>query len=410
MAPCRAALHVAALVASAAALQLAPLEAPPSAASLVARLASTPVAVERSLEEDIHVLARVFHRLDNGTAAPTDAQNPKCDQVCTNGDLKQRQTCNGECALMQKKLCWSGFIGCHRACENDNPELPKDLECERLCNHTVDKICYPLKYKAPMNMVSPHHNDQIPPSIEATPPPRIFSGEFPICNLYPSEYDFEVLQLEKDAQDGPVLTTLGYKQCDKITMSSYQHVGLRARGQIAAISRKILKIPSVMVFGQWAHGNNQVEFNRYFAKGMGPMVCNGYPLWQDNGNGTSNVAQPVQLIRGGYAGHRLSMLRYKECMPTGLQNGEQLAMQIRGQDAGTYTIVGSPSAIVIGKAGHTTSPCFEAWSDNQVGPGDGRMLEEAKNMITTDTGYFQPYGHRSMDAAPTALPHEPAHF
>lgn len=219
-----------------------------------------------------------------------------------------------------------------------------------------------LVYKGPANLVSPHHDGQLAPSIEATPPPQNFEGETIFCNLYPADYDFEILDLpSQDTKDGPVASKLKYKQCDKIHVKSQDAIGLRSHGQLAGISNKIVKIPSVMVFGQWAFGNHQVNFNRYFAKGNGAMVCNGFPIWEPN---DINKGLPVTIFRGGYDGKVLGQLRYKECLPTGLGDGHVLAAKIQGSEAGTYIVIGRPSVIVIGKAGESTAIAFEAWTDN----------------------------------------------
>merc|ERR1719235_2619878 len=269
------------------------------------------------------------------------------------------------CAKMQRKICVKEFIGCHKACSNHVKQIPQDPECEHLCLHVKKKVCYPLGYQAPKKSVSPHHDDKPPPMIEATPAPRIYRGTTVFCNLYPSGYDFEVIRLKSaEAKDGPKITKLGYKQCDKVTLQTLDIVGLRVGGKMSGVSKPIVKIPSVMLFGQWAFGNHQIEFNRYFAAGNGAMLCNGYPVWQ-----STNVGEPVTFFRGGYPedkGKKLAVLRYKECVPTALTNGDVVAAQIRGVNAGEYRIMGTPSAIVMGKAGETTGIAFEAWTDNEV--------------------------------------------
>lgn len=292
-------------------------------------------------------------------APPSDTENPKCDQVCTNGSEGRRTKCRFQCAKMQTKVCPKEFEGCHKACANDVPSMPADRKCEQLCEHVKDKICNGLGYQAPKDRVSPHHDDQPPPSIEATAAPRIYKGSFMFCNLYPASYEFEVLALkDQDAKSGTRLTKLGYKQCDRISMQSLQSVGIRVPGkEMSAVSKPIVKIPSVMVFGQWAFGNHQIEFNRYFARGSGAMLCNAYPAWE-----STEVSEEVTFYRGGYQGKKLGALRYKECVPTALGNGDDVAAVIRDQQAGELHVLGNPKAIILGKAGQSTAVAFESWT------------------------------------------------
>lgn len=290
----------------------------------------------------------------------SDLLNPKCDQACTNGDLKQRQRCNSACAKMQLKLCTSQFVGCHKACENHRPTLKPDPECRGLCDHVQLKLCYPLVYEAPKGAVIPTTN-KVPPVTVYKSKVKIFKGSFLFCNLFPADYDFDVLALpEGNVTTGPKLTSISYKQCKFISMQSYQKIGLSVKGKLAGVSRPINKIPSIMVFGQWAFGNHQIEFNRYFAKGDGAYVCNGFPMWAEK-----DVGKEVELLRGGYSGHTLARLRYKECVPTGASTGELLAAKVDGQRAGEYKLQGYPSAVVLGKAGQTTAIAFEAWRGNE---------------------------------------------
>merc|ERR1719311_251006 len=107
------------------------------------------------------------------------------------------------------------------------------------------------------------------------------------------------------------MTKLGYKQCAKVSAQSLQTIGLKAKGTLAAVSKPIYKIPSVMLFGQFAFGNHQVEFNRYYARGSGAYLCNGFPAWENVDQG-----EPVVFYRGGTDNAKfvkLATLRYKEC-------------------------------------------------------------------------------------------------
>lgn len=290
--------------------------------------------------------------------APTSEENPKCDQACTNGSEKQRARCMMVCAKMQKKICPDSF-SCHKGCGNNVKQLPKDPECERLCMDVKKSVCMPLGFEAPKENFSPHHNEKPPPSVEATPAPRIFKGCFMLCNLYPASYEFDILALpsETETDKGVKMSRLGYKQCASVTMQSLQAVGVSVNGKISGVSRVIRKIPSVMVFGQWAFGNHQVDFNRYFAKGAGAFVCNAFPLWK-----SKDDPEPIQLLRGGYKGVKLALLKYKECVPTALKAGDTLAAQVQGKDAGEYHVAGPVKAIVVGKAGTSSAIAFEAWT------------------------------------------------
>lgn len=291
--------------------------------------------------------------VEKDQGAPTAKENPKCDQACTNGSEERRAKCMVQCAKMQKQICDSKF-SCHSACGNDNKYLKNDPQCEMLCNDVHDRICYPLAWEVPKDALSPHHDDKPPPSFEATPAPRIFTGSFMLCNLYPASYPFDIVRLkDMAAKDGETMAKLGYKECQEITMSSYEHVGLKAKGKLAGVSRPIIKTPSIMLFGQFAFGNHQIEFNRYFAKGDGPIICNGMPVWESKDNG-----EKIQLYRNNKT---LASLRYKACMPTGLKNGDVLTAEIKGHKAGEYRVGESPRAIVLGKAGESGALAFEAW-------------------------------------------------
>jgi len=238
-------------------------------------------------------------------------------------------------------------------------DVPKDVACETLCDNVHGEICSPLGYEAPVGAVSPHHDDKVPPSFEATPAPRIYKGSLVFCNAYPAQYEFEVMALDDPKEkEGPVLTTLAYKQCDKIVLQTGQFVGLKAKGVLAAVSKPIIKVPSVMLFGQSAFGNHQVEFNRYYAQSDGPMLCNGFPIWY-----TKQIGQNIEFQRDG---KKITTLKYKDCYPTSLKEGEVLSAWVKGTKMGEYRVIGSPSAVVLGKAGKTTSVAFEAWTDNEV--------------------------------------------
>lgn len=288
-------------------------------------------------------------------------EDAKCDQACANGSEGHREACVGECEYLQTVICKDGFT-CLKGCNNhmkDKDKYPKDMGCEKLCDHVSGEICDGLGYEAPKGAVSPHHDEEVPPSIEATPAPRIYTGSSLFCNAYPSGYEFQVMALKspKD-KDGPVLTSLAYKQCDKIPLETLQFIGLKAKGVMAGVSKPIVKVPSVMLFGQSAFGNHQVEFNRYFAQSDGPMLCNGFPIWY-----TKQVGQSIEFQRDG---KKITTLKYKDCYPTSLKNGEVLSAWVKGQKIGEYRVIGSPSAVVLGKAGQTTAVAFEAWTDNEV--------------------------------------------
>jgi len=292
----------------------------------------------------------------------TDEANPKCDQACTNGDRDQRRECNIRCATMQATICSDKFVGCHKACDNDMPSKPKDPECEALCGNVIHKLCYPFAYEAPAGAVTPtlRHAPPKPSAVKR----KAWTGSFMFCNLYPADYHFDVLVVPEGVNAstyaGPSVADLSYKKCTRLQMTSFESIALRARGVIAGISRPIVKIPSMMLFGQWAFGNHQVEFNRYFAKGDGAFICNGFPMWESTQKG-----KKVEVLRGGYKGHTLANLRYKECMPSGVTSGEVLAAKIDGHEAGEYSVHEAPSAVVIGKAGQTTSLSFEAWQGHE---------------------------------------------
>merc|ERR1719235_2941073 len=145
------------------------------------------------------------------------------------------------------------------------------------------------------------------------------------------------------------MAQLGYKECQEISMASYEYVGLRAKGKLAGVSQPLVKTPSVMLFGQFAFGNHQIEFNRYFARGSGAYLCNGWPAWQN-----VDYGEPVTFYRGGYKGKKLATLRYKDCTPTALKAGDVVAAKIHNEKAGLYNVVGKPLAIVLGKAGKST--------------------------------------------------------
>merc|ERR1719316_2396990 len=106
-------------------------------------------------------------------------------------------------------------------------------------------------------------------------------------------------------KDGAPVASLGYKQCDEIELKTGDVIGLRSGAAMAGISKPIFKIPTMMLFGQWAHGNHQVNFNRYFAKSDGAFVCNGFPIWEKDDD---NVGQELQLYRGGYGKAELAKL------------------------------------------------------------------------------------------------------
>jgi hypothetical protein len=288
---------------------------------------------------------------------PTESENPKCDQICTNGSEGKRMRCMYRCESMQKKVCIDKFPGCKTQCSNDVEIIPKDVECEKLCKTVTGKLCSSLGYLAPKSKVSPHHDKKVPPSVEATPPPKLWKGSFVFCNLYPASYEFDVLALSnQEAKTGKKMAKLGYKQCAKVEAQSLQVIGLQAKGVLAAVSKPIDKIPSVMLFGQFAFGNHQIEFNRYFARGSGAYLCNGWPAWQN-----VDYGEPVTFYRGGYKGKKLATLRYKDCTPTALKAGDVVAAKIHDENAGEYQVTGNPLAVILGKAGQSTGVAFEAW-------------------------------------------------
>jgi len=271
--------------------------------------------------------------------------------------LKDREECTKQCVVLQEKICITGFT-CTAGCGNNVKQMKKDPECETLCDSVHAAVCYPFHFEASSKDVSPHHDDKPPPSIEATPAPRVFEGKTFFCNLYPSSRYFEVLVMSSPAdKDGDAVTRLTYKQCDEIALKTGDVIGVRAGGAMSGVSKPILKIPSIMLFGQWAHGNHQVNFNRYYAKSDGPFVCNGFPVWEKEDD---NVGAEIQVFRDGET--PLSKLRYKECTPTSVHNGEVISSSIAGKNAGSYTIAGSPRVVVLGKAGETTALAYEAWS------------------------------------------------
>jgi len=315
-----------------------------------------------SLEAEMFDLSQLF---DAGSSNASNAsglvakvpggadQDPKCDQACTNGGVERRAKCLEQCAKMQKIICPDKFT-CHKGCANDNKYLKHDQKCADLCNDVYEHICV-LEWEAPKDMkLSPHHDEKPPPSVEATPAPRIYTGSFMFCNLYAASYAFDIVRLKtQDAKDGETMAKLHYKQCQNITMASAEAIGLRAKGKMSAVSKPIVKTPSIMMFGQFAFGNHQIEFNRYYAKGDGPIICNGFPVWE-----SKDLGEKVVLYRNNKT---LSTLRYKECMPTGLKNGDVLKAEIKGKKAGEYRIGESPNAIVLGKAGDSGALAFEAW-------------------------------------------------
>jgi len=296
----------------------------------------------------------------NVSAPVTTKDNPKCDQACTNGGRDRRAKCMVQCKKMQDKICSDKF-SCHSGCGNDNKYLKDDPQCEALCNDVHEKICYPLLWEAPKDALSPHHDDKPPPSVEATPAPRIFTGSFMFCNLYASSFTFDVVRLkDMAAKDGETMAKLGYKECQEISMASFEVVGLKAKGKLNAVSKPIDKTPSIMLFGQFAFGNHQIEFNRYFAKGEGPIICNGMPVWEATDHG-----EKILLYRNEKT---LASLRYKECMPTGVKDGDVLKAEIKGKKAGEYKVSENPRVIVLGKAGESGAIAFEAWKN---GPETG---------------------------------------
>jgi hypothetical protein len=320
---------------------------------------TTPAAGNRTKASRLHLKAKMVAPLDAPAESnpPTESENPKCDQICTNGSEGKRMRCMYRCETLQKKVCISDFKGCSASCSNNIDAIPKDVECEKLCKKVEGKLCSSLGYLAPKNHVSPHHDKQVPPSVEATPAPKLWKGSFVFCNLYPASYEFDVVALSgQNDKTGKKMTKLGYKQCAKVSAQSLQSIGLQAKGVLAGVSKPIYKIPSVMLFGQFAFGNHQVEFNRYYARGSGAYLCNGWPAWENVDKG-----EAVTFYRGGYDGVKLATLRYKDCTPTALKAGDVLAAKIHGQNAGEYHVTGNPLAIVLGKAGTSTSVAFEAW-------------------------------------------------
>jgi len=339
--------------------------------------------IEESLEQEMNELSEMFLKISSNSSANASqagslavkkdepkkeeekkkdktTDETKCDIACTNGSRDRRAKCMAQCAKMQKIICVKEF-SCSAGCGNENKYMKKDVKCEALCNDIQGNICGPLLWEAPEDKLSPHHDDKPPASIEATPEPRIYKGSFMFCNLYAASYSFDILRLkDQTAKDGDSMAKLGYKECQEIEMASYEHVGLKVDGKLAGVSKPIVKPPSIMLFGQSALGNHQVEFNRYFAKGDGPIICNGMPVWEKTEDG-----EKIQLFRNDKS---LAALRYKECMPTGLKNGDVLQADIKGKFAGKYTVTESPKVIVIGKAGESGAIAFEAW---QKGPAEG---------------------------------------
>lgn len=314
--------------------------------------------MEKDMQASIHQLSVYLGESSSVGKPPTELENAKCDQACADGSEEHRENCMGECAFMQAKICTDDFT-CHTGCLNHVKDGPKDIPCEDLCNNVQAQICYPLGYEAPDGAVSPHHDDKIPPSVEATPAPRIETGSVVFCNVYPAQYEFDVMALDSaEDKKGPVLTKMAYKQCDKIELKTGQFIGLKARGVLAGVSKPITKVPSVMLFGQSAFGNHQVEFNRYYAQSDGPMLCNGFPIWY-----TKQIGQMIEFQRDG---KKITTLKYKDCYPTSLKDGEVLSAWVKGTKMGEYRVIGSPSAVVMGKAGQTTSIAFEAWTDNEI--------------------------------------------
>lgn len=334
--------------------------------------------------------ANVSAAADPSRTAPTPKENPKCDAACTNGSPEQREDCMLTCKQMQDEICHKGF-SCVKGCGNNVKQLEKDHECQALCESVHAAVCYPFKFEASADDVSPHHDDKVPPSIEATPAPRIFKGLTMFCNLYPASFNFDVIVMTKpdDMKNGKPATSLGYKQCDEIELKTGDVIGLRAGGKDSGISKPIIKIPTVMLFGQWAHGNHQVNFNRYFAKSDGPFICNGFPIWEED---DINVGQELQLYRGGYGKAELAKLRYKECTASSLHKDDVLATTIKGEEAGAYTLTGSKTrVIVLGKAGETTALAYEAWTDKEFG-GDssGASSDKTKTEKLREVPDFNP--------------------
>lgn len=323
---------------------------------------SKPVEVEKDVQSEWSKLSAMLGNSSNLADPPTELENAKCDRACANGSEKRRAMCMAQCAKMQAVICKKDF-SCHTGCNNHLKDKEKDMYCENLCDDVDGQIC-DLGFEAPPGVVSPHHDDKVPPSLEATPAPRVEEGTLVFCNAYPSAYEFDVLALDSPTdKEGPVLTKLAYKQCDKIDLKTGQHVGLKARGVLAGVSKPIIKIPSVMLFGQSEFKNHQVEFNRYYARSDGPMLCNGFPFWY-----SKQLGQNIEFQRDG---KKITTLRYKDCYPTSLKAGEVLSAWItdnKGKKSkmGQFRVVGTPSAVVLGKAGETTAVAFEAWTDNEV--------------------------------------------
>jgi len=321
--------------------------------------------------------------------ADAELKAAKCDQACTDGSVQERKACNSNCAKLQRKVCASGF-SCTSGCGNDVKQLKKDRNCEELCDSVHAAICLPFKYEADEGSVSPHHDDHEDlPSAKATPPMRVYTGKTVFCNLYPAVYNFEVLVMDSpDDQANAPVATLAYKQCDELELKTGQVIGLRVKDKMAGVSHRIDKIPSIMVVGQWAHGNLQVNFNRYFVKSSGPFVCNGFPLWEKD----ADVGEEVQVYRGVYkTGAELAPLRYKECTASSLRPGSVVSVMIKGKESGQYTLTERPKVIVLGKAGQTSAVAFEAWStesytsQQDVPAADEHVLDVATiDKIDTD--------------------------
>jgi len=301
---------------------------------------------------------------------PSTKEAPKCDQVCTNGDSRARDVCMLKCDGLRKSICPRG-ASCHEKCNNQMKSIEKDPKCEKLCLAVKAHICAPFPYEAPDSMVSPHHDHQPPPSAESTPKPRVITGTFQVCNLYPSDYTFELFAVEKEGQvDGRNLTALNYEECGRVELTTLQMLGVRVQGRVdqfgqrrkgalAGISMPIYKIPSMMVFGVAGFNDESVMFEQYFVQGAGAMVCNGFPLWKKE-----DEAEPIQLIRGDFdAGKKIAKLGYRECTATGLAHGDIASIEVRGKRAGQYHVRDNPAAIVLGKAGQTTAIAFEASGD-----------------------------------------------
>lgn len=320
------------------------------------RRSATAVAEAGSASSAVNVedLRRMSHLLRRSHINTTGAENPKCEKLCEADSSKEE--CHDTCEKLQKKVCTWDF-SCSKGCGNENRYLEKDVECETICLDVQQAVCYP--FHASGEDVSPTVDNRTLPSIAATPPPRISMGSFLLCNLYPSKYRFEVLSMDEGAQDGSVLAKLGYEECDRLTMESDRAVGVRAEGRFAAIAPPLHKIPFMMVFGRWSRDSPEVSFNWYFAQGGGPAICNGFPLWERD---RKDVAEPVELFRGGYNGTALAQLRYNQCIATNLNNGDIIAAKIQGHEAAQHTVVTRSAVILLGKVGGSTAVSFEAVS------------------------------------------------